>query len=371
MMRKAMMACLAALTASIGHGEETPALKWGFRLQGWYQAVEAGAADGGTAHDFMARRAYVWASARLAPNFSLFVHLAGDRIGQAGLDAPGVGLGSGIALRDGWIAWEPDPAFRVQLGRMYVPFTRAFGTESTFTLLGVDLPHAQGGGRGALFYASKVGRDDGLVVWGTPFAGRLQYRFGVSEGVEGASNPGDSLRVVGRVSVSLLEPETTWFNRGTYLGEKRVLAFGVGYDRQDDLGPAGAPSFDNRSWTADVFLDLPVGKGAVTAEGAYVDVEGATQALPFAATPVGANLRLSYLLAGYLLPGRLGPGRLQVYARGETVDPESGPATSTPALDVNYLLRGHDLKVTLDWNRIEQTGTPARDVVTLQVQFAL
>ncbi|MEW6336472.1 MAG: hypothetical protein AB1625_03625 [Acidobacteriota bacterium] len=370
-MRKTMVACLAALTAAVATGDEAPALKWGFRLQGWYQAAEQGAADGGTAHDFMARRAYVWASARLAPNFSLFVHLAGDRIGQTGLDAPGVGLGSGIALRDGWIAWEPDPAFRVQLGRMYVPFTRAFGTESTFTLLGVDLPHAQGGGRGALFYASKVGRDDGVVVWGTPLAGRLQYRVGVSEGVEGASNPSDSLRLAGRVAVSLLDPETAWFNRGTYLGEKRVLAFGLGYDGQDDLGPPGTPPFDTRSWTADVFLDLPVGRGAVTAEGAYTDVEGATQALPAAGTPVGADLRLWYLQAGYLLPGRLGPGRLQLYGRSESIDPESGSETSTPAVGANYFLRGHDLKVTLDWNRIDRRGTDTRDIVTLQVQFSL
>jgi hypothetical protein len=371
MTKRAVVAIVTVLSAWVATGEEPPSIKWGFRFQGWYQAVERGAADGGDLHDFMARRAYVWATAKLAPKFSLFVHLAGDRIGQAGLDSPGVGLGSGIALRDGWIAWEPDPAFRVQVGRMYVPFTRAFGTESTFTLLGVDLPHAQGGGRGSLFYAGKVGRDDGIVVWGTPFAGRLQYRLGVSEGVEGASNQSDSLRVAGRVCVNLLEPETTWFNRGTYLGEKRVLAVGLGFDRQDDLGAAGAQMFDNRSWTADVFLDLPVGKGAVTAEAAYTDVEGVTQALPSGGIPIGADVRLAYLQAGYLVPGKLGPGRLQFYARGERIDPELGHETSTPALGANYFLRGHDLKVAVEWNRIERRGTQAHDVATLQVQFGL
>ncbi len=139
-------------------------------------AERHGAADGGKAQDFLLRRGYLSLTGKLSSTVSAFVHVAGDRIGQTGLDAPGLGLGTGLALRDGWVAWQPHPAFHVQAGRMYVPFTRAFGTESTFTLLALDLPQTQGGGRGALFYPSKVGRDDGIVVWGGVWRGRIQYR---------------------------------------------------------------------------------------------------------------------------------------------------------------------------------------------------
>jgi hypothetical protein len=373
-MRRAEIGTLIGvlLVAATVTAEDGPSLNLGFRVQGWYQAVEGGAADGGAMNDFMVRRAYLSLSAKVTPELSLFAHLAGDRLGQDGLDVPSVGLGSGVALRDGWVAWAPDPRFRVQLGRMYVPFTRAFGTESTFTLLTMDLPYAQGGVRGSLFYASKVGRDDGLVLWGTPLGGRLQYRVGLAEGVEGAANPADSLRYSGRLAVNLLEPESAWFNRGTYLGEKKVLAFGLGVDRQDELALPSGVRYDSRSWTADGFLDHPVGDGAITVEASYVEVEGMTQPLPFAGLQAGADARISYLQAGYLFPGDLGPGRVQVYGRAERTDPRGGDHTASSSVGANYLMRGHDAKLTLDWSRLDRTGTSEHtDIMTVQIQLGL
>lgn len=365
-------AVLAALGPATAAAQDAPSFKVGARLQGWYQAVERAAADGSTTHDFIIRRGYVYLTGTLPSDVSLFAHIAGDRLGQQGLDAPGLGLGTGLALRDAWIAWEPAKALRVQAGRMYVPFTRAFGTESTFTLLALDMPSSQGGTRGAPFYASKVGRDDGVVLWGTPLNGRLQYRMGVMEGVEGVGNPSDSLRFAGRLSANLLEPETTWFNRGTYLGAKRVLAIGIGFDRQSDLAAASGSTFDARSWTADVFFDSPLRGGALTVEGAYTDVKGLTQAVPFAGLGPGAEARIAYVLAGYLVPRPVGEGRVQVYGRLENVDGVGATDTSTPAIGANYLLRGHDLKATAEWSWIDRdTGAPAVHFVTIQLQIVL
>lgn len=352
--------------------QDAPSVEVGARVQGWYQAVEDAAPDGSTASDFLVRRAYVYLTGSFpTQHVSLFAHVAGDRIGQQGLDNAGLGLGTGIALRDGWVAWEPTPAFRVQAGRMYVPFTRAFGTESTFTLLSTDLPTTQGGGRGALFYASKVGRDDGIVVWGTLLAGRLQYRVGLMEGVEGAGNPSDALRLSGRVALQLLEPETTWFNRGTYLGTKRVLAFGFGIDRQDDLTATGHPRFDSHAWTLDGFFDHPLGNGAVTLEGSVTDIDGLTQPLAFAGLTAGANARLAYVNAGYLLPGTVGPGRVQVFGRWERVDGDGDRDTTTPTIGANYLVRGHDLKATVEWSQIDRHAIGTTQVWTVQVQFGM
>jgi hypothetical protein len=352
--------------------QDAPSVKFGARLQGWYQRVDHAAPDGTSANDFLTRRAYVYVNGTLpAQRVSLFAHVAGDRIGQQGLDNPGAGLGTGIAVRDAWVAWEPSPAFRMQAGRMYVPFTRAFGTESTFTLLSTDLPATQGGGRGALFYASKVGRDDGVVVWGTPLAGRLQYRVGIMEGVEGAGNPSDAVRLSGRVALQLLEPETTWFNRGTYLGTKRVLAFGVGVDRQNDLVTTGRPSFDSRAWTIDAFFDHPIGEGAITVEASVTAVDGLTQPLAFAGLTPGSDARLTYVNAGYLVPGNHGTGRVQVFGRWERTDGDGDRDTTIPTLGVTYLVRGHDLKVTLDWSRIDRHGARAAHALTVQFQAGI
>lgn len=352
--------------------QDAPSVKVGARLQGWYQAVEDAAPDGSTANDFLIRRAYVYVNGTLpAQHVSFFAHVAGDRLGQQGLDNPGLGLGTGIAVRDAWVAWEPTPGFRVQAGRMYVPFTRAFGTESTFTLLTADLPTSQGGGRGSLFYASKVGRDDGVVVWGTPLNGRLQYRVGVMEGVEGAANPSDALRLAGRLAVQLLEPESTWFNRGTYLGTKRVLAFGFGLDRQDDLTATGGPRFDSHAWTLDGFFDYPVGKGAVTVEASVTGVEGLTQPLAVAGLVAGTDARIAYLNAGYVLPGQVGPGRIQMFGRWERVDGEGDRDTSTPTFGANYLVRGHDFKVTTEWSQIDRYAVGRTQALTVEVQVGI
>lgn len=367
--RAAVAAVAVAGHVGLAGAEDKPSLTFGLRLQGWYVGEQKGAPDGSAAHDFLLRRGYLSISGKLTSTLSAFTHVAGDRIGQAGLDAPGLGLGSGLALRDAWIAWQPSAAFRVQAGRMYVPFTRAFGTESTFTLLAVDLPQTQGGGRGALFYPSKVGRDDGIVVWGVPWRGRLQYRLGVMEGVEGDVNPGDALRLSGRVSLSLLDAETGWFNRGTYLGEKRVLAVGLGFDRQDGLVLGGIPERTYRAVTADLFLDLPIGRGALTVEAAWTDARDLPQGLAFARVPAGGDARLAYLQAGYLLPWRLGPGRVQLYGRTEHVRADEAEDASLPSAGLSYLVRGHDMKLTADWSRSTRGARAPSDAVTVQAQF--
>jgi hypothetical protein len=106
---------------------------------------------------------------------------------------------------------------------------------------------------------------------------------------------------------------------GTYLGEKRILAIGLGFDRQSGLVIGGTPDRTYQAWTADVFLDLPVGRGALTVEGSYTDVQDLPQGLAFASVPAGGDARMAYLQAGYLLPWPIGPGRVQLYGRAERV----------------------------------------------------
>jgi len=78
--------------ASTARAADAPSLSFGLRLQGWYVAEEHGAADGGTAQDFLLRRGYLSVTGKLTSSVSSFVHVSGDRIGQAGLNAPSVAL---------------------------------------------------------------------------------------------------------------------------------------------------------------------------------------------------------------------------------------------------------------------------------------
>lgn len=323
---------------------------WG---QAWYQFVENGKNNGADLNDFMIRRFYFYFKGQVTQYFSFFAHIAADRIGQEGLSIPSLGLGSGLTARDFWITFKPSEVFMLQAGRMYIPFTRQYGTTSTKAMLITDLPFLQGGVRGSIFYASKVGRDDGITLWGNPFNGRVQYRFMVSEGVEGDNNPDDKLRYVGRIALNLLEPEKNWFNQGTYLGKKKVLSLGLGYDMQNDLTLSGLGGRNNRAWTADVFFDYPIGDGALTVESSYIDNENSTQQHNFSSLAPGDDAQNLYVQAGYLFAGKIGSGRIQVYVRYETIDVDRKEGTNFISTGLNYYIKGHDAKLSADYTHVE------------------
>jgi hypothetical protein len=352
--------------------DEQANLEVGIWAQPWFQWVEDGKVTAtGTEdlNDFMIRRAYLYLKGNVTDLVSFFTHVASDRVGQDGLDNSSVGLGSGVAWRDLWVTLNFDKAFMVQAGRMYVPLTRNYGTTSTKTMLTTDLPFLQGGVRGSIFYASKVGRDDGVTLWGNPMDGLLQYRFMVSEGVENDDNPDDNLRFAGRVAVSLMEPETGWFNKGTYLGKKKVLSLGLGFDQQDDIDP-GTPLVtgdddDNQVWTVDVFFDHPVADGAVTAEAAYIDIEHCTQDHNFSSLGKGDDAENWYVQAGYLFPNHLQP-----YVRYETVDVDHEFETEFWTLGLNYYMKGHNCKISADYTQVDQESGFTKgdqDIMTFQI----
>ncbi|MBW2108322.1 MAG: porin [Deltaproteobacteria bacterium] len=355
----------------------------GIWMQTWYQWVEDGKSTTSTwkdqnLNDFILRRAYLYLKGQVTDHVHFFTHIASDKVGQDGLDNPSYGLGSGVAWRDLWVTFDLSDSFKLQMGRMYVPLTRNYGTTSTKCMLTMDLPFLQGGSRGGIFYAQKVGRDDGITLWGNPLDGLIQYRLMISEGVEGDNNPDDTLRFAGRVSVSLLDPETGWFNKGTYLGKKKVLSVGLGIDSQKDLTLGSLADQDNFVWTVDAFFDYPVGEGAVSAEAAYINIENGTQTQPqgYTSLSAGDDAKNWYINAGYLFPGTIGPGRLQPYVRYETVDVDERDSSIDYETDfwsggVNYYLKGHNAKLTADYMHVDQ-DTPTstrkdRDIFTFQI----
>jgi hypothetical protein len=346
-------------------------LDLGYWAQAWYQYVSDFDTDGDGAsdehlHDFMIRRTYFSIAGTVTPEISFFVHYSGDRIGQHGLDNPSLGLGSGLALRDGWVSYQVagNDAI-VQVGRMYVPFTRNYGTLSTKTLLTTDLDWGQGGIRSGIFYPNKVGRDDGLALWGNVLGDKLQYRLMVAEGTEsGAVNPNDNLRFAGRLSFNLLEPETAWFNKGTYLGEKRLFAVGGGFDYQPDLILPGGEA-DYQGYTVDVQTELPVPGGILTAGTAYIWIHNTVNGI--AATDIGAGQDGDIFTAnlGFLIAGRIQP-----FAHMERFMPDADGADDATVwgLGANYYIKGQANKLTAEWTRVDGADEDL-DIVTVQTAF--
>lgn len=335
----------------------------GLWCQAWYQHVEDGQDSDGDGmgdkglNDFMIRRAYFYVKAETTHYLSLFMHIASDRIGQDGLDNSSFGLGSGVAFRDLWITLKPYDEFKLQVGRMYVPFTRNYGTTSTKALLTTDLDWGQGGVRSNIFYPSKVGRDDGVTFWGNIKEGLVQYRLMVAEGDESdANNPDDDLRFAGRISLSLFEKEKGWFNQGTYLGKKQVLSLGAGADYQSDL-VFGVRQKDYTAWTVDAFYDSPIkNHGSVTFEGAYINIQNGPNSITNTQFSPGNDGSIISLKAGYLFNRQLGPGKFQPFAHWQYIDVDEGnkDGTNVYGAGLNYFFKGHANKLSLDFTYVDQ-----------------
>lgn len=231
----------------------------------------------------------------------------------------------------------------------------------------------------------RLSRDFGVVVWGNALGSRLQYRLAAMKGNDDGTEPSSSLRYTARAHVSLLEPEASLVYRGTYLGEKRVLTVGGGFQLEPDAvyGNVAARTLVKRyqAWTADAFLEVPVPFGTFTVSGAWLqtDFDGAYQGGDPDPRSVGLTGEKKgwYAKAGYLVPGKVWRGALQVYGRyeawrfaelGGIVDQQLG----WTAAGVNYYLRGQDLRITLEYSRSdfdrEDAVTRDFDTVTVMVQ---
>ncbi len=337
-------------------------LDLGFWAQGWYQHISQdnlGLAGGdGDRSDFLLRRVYFSLRGTINPRVGFFAHVAGDRLGQEGLASnSGVGLGSGLALRDGWINLKLlDDDLMLQLGRMYVPFTRNYGTTSTRGLLNLDLDWAQGGYRGSIFYPSIVGRDDSLALWGNVLRDKVQYRVMAGQGVSAASkNPDENLRFAGRLVYSFFEPETSWFNSGTYLGGKRVLSLGMGRDGQSDLVLSGRRE-SYSAWTVDLLYEGPLERGSLTLEGSYISIENSANSIANTALGPGDDGSSLAVKAGYLIQRSDRSGVLQPFAHFQSILPDEPGLGDTRVygLGMNYYLHGPANKLTLEITRIDQ-----------------
>ncbi|PIP39602.1 MAG: hypothetical protein COX19_07470 [Desulfobacterales bacterium CG23_combo_of_CG06-09_8_20_14_all_51_8] len=346
-------------------------LNIGYWAQAWYQYVRDIDRDvdgkwDDSLNDFMIRRTYFSVSGTVTPKVSVFMHYAGDRIGQEGLDTPGMGLGTGLALRDGWVNYKVlKDDLMVQVGRMYVPFTRNYGTTSTMSMLTTDLDWGQGGLRSGILYPQKVGRDDSVTLWGNVVEDKLQYRLMVGEGVEGsAANPDDTLRFAGRLSFNLFDPETGWFNAGTYLGKKKILAFGGGFDFQPDLVTGGA-KHNYGAYTTDMHLDLPAGPCAITAEVAWLMLRNVANPVTWSALAAGTDGDIYTAKLGVLLPGDFQP-----FTHFELIHPDASGADNTMVSGVgcNYYIKGPANKLTAEWSVVDD-DTHTVDIITVQAAF--
>ena len=205
--------------------------------------------------------------------------------------------------------------------------------------------------------AGSYGRDDGATFWGAAFDGRLQYAFGFFRGLRGGANVDDNIMYGQRVAYNFLDVEKNpgYYTSGTYYGKGGdILTVGVSNQYQEDGAGTALDPGNFRGTAVDVLFEkvLP-GSGVVTVNGEYKNY-GITDGYSQASRDAGGGFTMfegnAYDVSGmYLFPQKIGIGQIQPYVRYVNVLPDNSTNRNTYEGGVNYIIDGHNARVSLSW----------------------
>jgi hypothetical protein len=244
---------------------------------------------------------------------TLELHFDGNATPEIGLTGNVIGAISPadqngtVELLDAIARFDIVDEFHVWAGRMLVPSDRAnfsgawfeapWYYPGTFSPNGFVGPQSQG----------PNGRNDGLTVWGQVEGGLFKYYAGAFD----LWNPAVKPWWVGRLNLSLINPEPGYYHSSTYYGGKDLLAIGVALagkkdgSMSDPTDPT-APTDDAGTFNADVLFEKNLDSaGVLDLEGAFYLYKGDYE--PF------KNSFL--LLASWMTADKVGPGKIQPLVR--------------------------------------------------------
>jgi len=341
----------------ITYGEQSYLqINYYFQIWGQYRSFRY-SKDSGSLWDIFFRRNRLNLNGQYNDRISFYFQLDAPFEGQVN-KFTGERTRSKVEVLDAYVSIDPIPdsdALHFIIGKFKQTLTRE-NLEACLEPLNID--------RGEVLPYTPFGpsRDTGGAVWGNLFNGKFQYRLMISKGRTESVTPKSSLRFTSRMHVSLLDPETDYGYKGTYLGTKRVLTLGAGFDYQPDVAYANYPAKTEpknyKGWTVDAFFEYPTPTGVYTLSGAYIryDVGDAINKNPDPTLPISTQLKGYYIKGGYLYPKKIGFGFLQPFFRYErdNYGLKSGLYSNKQySLGFNYYINGQSLKVTFQADRVK------------------
>lgn len=342
-------ACLIAATTCFGQltissGPDVN-IKLGVLGQFQGDTIDEPVTDSQTNNLFV-RRLRLLAGGQVAPKVTFFIETDAPNLGRR--DANGKNISPSLIVQDALATFRATDAFMVDAGLMFIPFSRN-SVQSAATLLPIDY--------GAFTFTastptqSATGRDTGFQARGYLLEKHLEYRAGAFQGARDAVSS-NAFRYAGRVQYNVFDVEDGYLYSGTYLGKKRILAIGGGFDTQKQY----------HAWDADVFLDRPLGPaGALTAQFDYNRFDGQTF---LTSIPKQNDVLLE---VGYLITAAKITPFLQ-FASKDVSDTAVGDDRRL-SVGVNYWWAGHNANIKGAYTHLDTNGLPDRHEWTIQFQF--
>ncbi|WP_029520680.1 porin [Persephonella sp. IF05-L8] len=344
--------------------------------------IENGQADGsGWRSDFYIRRARILFGGTINRYVDFFVETDNPNMGKdvpiKDNDGNIIGYKSNndtkTFIQDAWIRLKFAKEFNIVMGQILLPFSHNNATGAT-SLLGVEynltvvkFPPT----------SNFVWRDYGVEIMGLiPLPkGSLDYRMGIFDGVETLKNPDngvwinkdDNYRFTGRVQYNLFDAEGFYY-KGTYLGKKKIVSFGAGFDYQKDAAAddyeAPTKVDDYKAWTVDMFIDYPLSQGDVaTFQIGYINYDYGNTGNPNDGDAI-------YMETGYLFNKKVGIGKIEPLLRYQSFNSSSSTGIDDTGLYVGvaYWIDGIRANIKAEYEFDGGDGKD-QDVFTLQAQI--
>ena len=257
-----------------------------------------------------------------------------------------------------------------------------------------------------IYAKGKISKLDYRLAVNMPFSTQAGIQGGSSSGRTGYNRRNNSVNLQGYLNWQFFEQESNLlpFMVGSYLGTKKVLNVGFGFEHGFDAMVEYTSNTDSAvkamsHFSADVFLDLPLSskKNAITAYAAYfnynfgknyvrnIGIMNMAQSGGNAYPTVGTGQAFHAQL-GYLLPKTSEKLRIQPYVNatiqnweGQT-SKEIGKVGEQTGWFVNgnvgcnWLIEGHHAKITTDLGMrpdFTTSGTKMRPTFTVQTMIYL
>jgi hypothetical protein len=252
-----------------------------------------------------------------------------------------------------WIGRMLVPAERREMnGPFYSPIYNVFASGTPFESADFNLTIKSDGTS-----AGSFGRDDGATFWGAAFGGRLQYAAGFFRGLRGGANVDDNILYAQRVAYNFWDVEKNpgYYTSGTYYGKGGdILTVAVSNQYQEDGAGTASDPGTFRGTTFDVLMEkvLP-NNGVITLNGEYKNY-GIGNGYSQASRDAGGGFAMfegnAYdASAMYLIPDKIWIGQFQPYFRYTNVLPSTSTNRNAYEGGVNYVIDGHNARVSLSW----------------------
>ena len=376
--------------------DEDSSLELGFRMQTQFLSSTNSNADSSGGHEekFTIRRASIRVGGNVTKWVKFFLQIGNN-------DEPGTDNdASDVEVIDAYINLHLHDLAQIIMGGLMVPSSRQHLTSSA-ALMAIDHPGITGynltwGLNGGAIFNTAAFEDGDLDLegdvnlrdLGATFFGSFslndmvhaKYYVGAYNGIHFMNDDDDKERVAARVQFNFLDPEPTYYNLSTYLGQKKTIGFGASVDHQQRIA-RDLIDDDNVNYTfysVDAFADIPVGPGSANIEAGYsnLDLDNLTALRDSASGPPKNGKETQgqgfYVQSGYFINNL----NLQPWALYESWYSDASDdlgSWSAWRVGLSYFIKGHNANIKVGFEQFRSDndigGVTDRNIESFLIGF--